>query len=34
MEAAILAQVNGVTAGTLDAVVVTRYVQFTGDILA
>jgi hypothetical protein len=34
MEAGILAQVNGVTAGTLDAVVVTRYSQFTGDILA
>ena len=34
MEAGILAQVNGVTAGTLDAVVVTRYTQFTGDILA
>ena len=34
MEAAILAQVNGVTAGTLDTVVVTRYTQFTGDILA
>ena len=34
MEAAILAQVNGVTAGTLDAVVVTRYTQFTGDLLA
>ena len=34
MEAAILAQVNAVTASTLDAVVVTRYTQFTGDILA
>ena len=34
MEAAIIAQVNAVTAATLDAVVVTRYVQFTGDILA
>lgn len=34
MEAAILAQVNGVTAATLDAVVVTRYTQFTGDLLA
>jgi len=34
MEAGILAQVNAVTAGTLDAVVVTRYSQFTGDILA
>jgi hypothetical protein len=34
MEAAILAQVNAVTAATLDAVVVTRYTQFTGDILA
>jgi hypothetical protein len=34
MEAAILAQVNGVTASTLDAVVVTRYTQFTGDVLA
>jgi hypothetical protein len=34
MEAAILAQVNGVTAATLDAVVVTRYTGFTGDILA
>jgi hypothetical protein len=34
MEAGILAQVNAVTAGTLDAVAVTRYSQFTGDILA
>ena len=34
MEAAILAQVIAVTAATLDAVVVTRYTQFTGDILA
>jgi hypothetical protein len=34
MEAAILAQVNAVTAATLDAVVVTRTTQFTGDILA
>jgi hypothetical protein len=34
MEAAILAQVNSVTGGTLDAVVVTKYTQFTGDILA
>ncbi len=34
MEAAILAQVNAVTSGTLDAVVVTKYTQFTGDILA
>lgn len=34
MEAAILAQVNSVTSGTLDAVVVTKYTQFTGDILA
>ena len=33
MEAAILAQVNGVTAATLNAVVVTKYTQFTGDIL-
>lgn len=34
MEAAILASVNGVTAATLDAVVVTPYTGFTGDILA
>ena len=34
MEAAILAAVNGVTGGTLDAVVVTPYAGFTGDILA
>lgn len=34
MEAAILAAVNGVTAATLDAVVVTPYTGFTGDILA
>jgi Zn-dependent alcohol dehydrogenase len=34
MEAAILAQVNAVTAATLDTVVVTRYAGFTGDILA
>jgi len=34
MEAAILAAVNGVTAATLDAVVVTPYNGFTGDILA
>jgi hypothetical protein len=34
MEAAILAAVNGVTAATLDAVVVTRYTGFSGDILA
>jgi hypothetical protein len=34
MEAAILSAVNGVTASTLDAVVVTRYAGFTGDILA
>jgi hypothetical protein len=34
MEAAILAAVNGVTAATLDAVTVTRYTGFTGDIFA
>ena len=34
MEAAILAAVNGVTAATLDAVVVTRYAGFSGDIIA
>ena len=34
MEAAILAAVNGVTAATLDAVVVTPKTGFTGDVLA
>ena len=34
MEAAILAAVNGVTAATLDAVVVTPKTGFTGDLLA